>query len=500
MRSVCWKEGLLTRELRRVAAVPHLARVPTGGRHGRLWWSRQPDHATDAHGPRAVAAALASILDLRPDRQAVMNLNRRNFLKSTAVASLLGMQGLAAEPGRRPRIAAVTTIYHKYSHSQHIVDRFLEGYGWEGRHHRPEMDVVSLFVDQVGANDLSRDRAQRHQQLEIYPTIAEALTLGSDELAVDGVLLIGEHGDYPDNEKGQRLYPRYEFFQQIVDVYRNSGRTAPVFNDKHLSWNWEYAAEMADTAKSMGFGFMAGSSLPVTWRQPSIDLPLGAEVEEAVGVWGGGIDGGDIHVIEAMQSMVERRRGGETGIRAVEALRGERFWNALAAGSWDAGGWDPRLLEACLSRSNQLRSPRETYSHVLPSNDELRNMAGDAYAYRFEYVDGLRATVLQFQPAAGQTGVVGDCTFAARLKGGERLSVLFYLPYYTARNFFSPQVHHIETLFLTGKSPYPVERTLLTTGMTAAGIESLFQEQQRLETPHLEITYQPTRESTYWRT
>src|SRR5262249_42860651 len=144
---------------------------------------------------------------------------------------------------------------------------------------------------------------------------AEALTCGGSRLAVDAVLLIGEHGRYPSNEKGQKLYPRDEDFKQVVDVYPQSGKTGPVVNDKHLSWSWEHAKEMVDTARAMGFGLMAGSSLPVTWRQPSVDLPLGEEVEEAVGIWNGGIDAGDIHVIEALQSIVERRRGGETGVR-----------------------------------------------------------------------------------------------------------------------------------------------------------------------------------------
>jgi len=267
-----------------------------------------------------------------------------------------------------------------------------------------------------------------------------------------------------------------------------------VFNDKHLSWNWDYAKEMYDTARELDFGFMAGSSVPVTWRQPAIDLPLGTQVEEAMGIWNGGIDVGDIHVIEAMQSIVERRRGGETGVGAVEAFRGERFWKAMEAGSWEAGGWDPRLLEAALSRSNQLKSPRPTYSNVLPTTEDLRRLGPDSYAYRFEYADGLKASIIQFKG-----NVVGDCNVAARLKSGGIFSVQFYLPYYSMRNFFSPLVHHVESLFLTGKSPYPVERTLLTTGMTAAGIESLHQ-QQRLETPHLAIRYKPTRQSTFWRT
>jgi hypothetical protein len=49
----------------------------------------------------------------------------------------------------RPKIAAIATTYFKYSHGQHIVDRFLEGYGWNGTHHHPAMDLVSLYVEQI---------------------------------------------------------------------------------------------------------------------------------------------------------------------------------------------------------------------------------------------------------------------------------------------------------------------------------------------------------------
>ena len=129
--------------------------------------------------------------------------------------------------------------------------------------------------------------------------------------------------------------------QQIVDVFRADGWVAPVFNDKHLSWKFEWAKEMVDTAREMKFPFLAGSSLPVTWRMPSIDLPYGAEVEEVLGVAMGPIDIYDFHALEMIQCMAERRRGGETGVVAIHALRGESVWDALAAGSWQAGGWDP---------------------------------------------------------------------------------------------------------------------------------------------------------------
>ncbi len=395
----------------------------------------------------------------------------------------------------RPKIAAVVTEYRKYSHAQHIVDRFLYGYGWNGRHHRPPMDLVSLYTDQVPEGDASRARAKEIPSLRIYPTVAEALTRGGEKLAVDGVLLIGGHGTYPKNEKGQHLYPRYELFQKIVDVFRDSGKSVPVFNDKHLSWNWDWAKEMVQTARDMGFALMAGSSLPVARRIPPVEMPAGAEVEEAMSVALGGPDSYDFHALETLQTMVERRRGGETGVVAMQALKGDAVWAAMDSGSWEAGGWDPRLFEACLCRSQTLTSARPGFSHVLPSKEEVRRLRRNPVAYRFEYADGLKATIL-----IGD-GLVRDFNFAARLKSHrEPLSTLMFLPYYDLQNFFSPLVNHIETLFSTGKSPYPIERTLLTTGLTAAGVESLFQGQKRIATPHLRISYQPTHDSTYWRT
>ena len=174
------------------------------------------------------------------------------------------------------------------------------------------MDLVSLYVDQVRENDLSRDRAQRFPHMTIYPTIADALTLGSGDLAADGVVLVGEHGNYGTNDKGQHLYPRYEFFKQIAAVFRSTGKTAPVFNNKHLCWKWEWTREMYDISQEMDFPFMAGSALPVTWRTPAIDMPLEAKLEgEAVCVGYGGVDGYDFHALETLSCMVERRGAGE---------------------------------------------------------------------------------------------------------------------------------------------------------------------------------------------
>jgi len=386
------------------------------------------------------------------------------------------------------------TEYRRYSHAQHILDRYLIGYGWDNLHHRPPLDLVSLFVDQQPENDLSRARASEFPDMKIYPSIADALTLGGSDLAVDGVLLIGEHGTYPKNEKGQTLYPRYEFFKEIVDVFKQSGRSVPVFNDKHLSWNWDWAKEMVETSREMGFALMAGSSLPVTARMPPVEIPDGAEVEEAMCVGVGGPDGYDIHCLEAVQGMVERRKGGETGVVAIQAIRGEAFWEAMRAGAWDKGGWDPELFRACLCRSLRLMPAREGFNHHYPSMEQMQGLVDDPIAYRYEYADGLKATIMLVE------GIVQDITVAVRVKGQSKpVSTLMYLHPREVCNFFSPLTHHTETLFLTGKAPYPIERTLLTTGLTAAGVESLHVGQKRLETPHLNIRYQPAAESTYWK-
>jgi hypothetical protein len=279
-----------------------------------------------------------------------------------------------------------------------------------------------------------------------------------------------------------------------------SGRAVPVFNDKHLSWNWAWAKEMVETARALGFPFLAGSSLPVTRRIPAVDVPHGAEVSEVVCVGYGGLDSYDFHGLETLQCMAERRKGGETGVVAVRALRGAPVWKALAAGSWDNGGCDPELFEACLCRSFRLASPRSGYGNAYPELGQMPALARDPMLYRIEYADGLKATLLML------SGLVQDFTVALRIAGAARpLSTQMYLPGLspgqTLPDFFNPLSHHIETMFLTGKAPYPVERTLLTTGTLAMAIESLHKGQQRIETPDLRrVQYEAPRESTFWRT
>src|SRR5262245_3769908 len=411
-------------------------------------------------------------------------LSRRTFL-GTAAATALASTGRADDTPRK-KLAVITTEWRYHSHAWHMAERFLTGYPINGQWHRPPIDVVSAYVDQFPKNDLSRDR-EREFGFKIYPSIDEALRCGTDKLPVDAVPIIGEHSKYTLNDLGQTQYPRYEFFKQTVDVLAKDGRVVPVFNDKHLSWKWEWAKEMVDTAHKMKIPFLAGSSLPVTWRAPAIDMPFLAEVEEMLCVAMGRVDSFGFHALETIQCMAERRRGGETGVKSLHALRGDAVWNAM-----EAKAWDPRLFEACLCRSQTL-AQTETASHRYPTTEQMRKWVKEPVAYMFEYIDGAKATMLLMN------GLVGDFTFAARLKGDkELLTTLFYLPPNPNVVYSAALMSKAEEVFRTGKPPYPIERTLLTTGLVEAGVKSLAAG-KRLETPHLSIRYQVSRESQFAR-
>jgi hypothetical protein len=355
------------------------------------------------------------------------------------------------------------------------------------------MDVVSLYVDQRGEGDLFQERAARHPGMKICPTIEEALTLGTGKLAVDGVVVVAEHGVYPLSENGIMMRPHYEFFEQITKVFRASGRSVPYSNDKELSWNWDWSRNMVDVSNELKFPLQGGSSLAVTWRIPSVEFPLGVTTREALSVGYGGMGSYDFHGLETIQCMVERRKGGETGVEWLQTYRGDKFWKAHQDGVWSQA-----LVKAALSRSSTLRPGDPNFTDILPTTEQMKGMVPDPVAYQYQHRDGLLSTMILMN------GMVRDFTFAATIDGQPKpFSTQMYLPMPDGRttlaSFFSPLVYNAEQMFLTGKAQYPIERTLLTSGLLIAGIES-DKKGQRLQTPNLAaVTYQPNPQSTFWR-
>ena len=414
-------------------------------------------------------------------------ITRRTFMGTLGAATVQATRPVIAGPVVPKKIAIVTTIWTYLSHAQHMGDRFLVGYPRNGRWHRPSLEVVSLYVDQKPEGDLSSQRAREHG-FTIYPTIAEALRCGGEELAVDGVVIIGEHGSYPRNSKGQILYPRYEFFQEAVRVFEEDKRSVPIFNDKHLSYSWEKAQRMVHEAKRLRFPFLAGSSLPVTWRLPPVEVPYGAELEEALMVGVGSSDPMDYHALEAMQCMVERRNGGETGIKSVQMLQGDAVWKAA-----EQGRWASRLLEAALSRSDSLQGYSELDSRPqdLAHNGQLPKLVKNPSAYLIERNDGLQTTLLMLN------GALQDFTFATRIKGGDILSTQFFLPPTPNVTYSACLISKIEDMIVSGRAPYPVERTQITSAMLDRCLDSKVSGYAKILTPDLDITYQAPRESQF---
>jgi len=352
------------------------------------------------------------------------------------------------------------------------------------------MELAGLYVDQFPDGDLTRDRARRHR-VKVFPTVEEALTLGRSSLAIDGVVIIAEHGLYPRTEKGQTLYPRHEFFQRTVKVFESSGRSVPLFNDKHLSTDWKECLAMVEASKRLGFPFFAGSSLPVTWRIPAVEVPLGAPLVESVCVCYGGLDSYDIHGLETAQCMSERRAGGETGVKSVQAVRGVKVWEMVAERESTQ-----RLFSAALARSFTCRG-NDRYSCTVPDLDWLKRNHRNPLAYFYEHLDGFRTSVFLLN------GLVSDFSYAGLERGGRIHSCQMFLPmppaYSTLADFFNPLVKHIEQMILDGAAPYPVERTLLTSGMTLFAIESLYRGGIQLPTPELKVAYAAPTQSCFWR-
>ncbi len=374
------------------------------------------------------------------------------------------------------KVAAIVTEYRWYSHADVICGRLLGGNSANNRWRPPRTKLVSLYRAQVPSNDMGADMSARYG-FQLYGSIRNALTLGGNSLAVDAVVFIGEHGDYPTNDVGQKLYPRYELFSQILDIYEENKRGVPTLFDKHFSYDWIKAKELFDRSRKLGFPLIAGSSVPLTLRLPDIQPDLGTPMKEAVAVGYGPTDAYGFHLLEILQCMVERRKGGETGVREVEMIEGDQVWAWMEG----QGSWARPLVESAFSSG--------------PSSQKgtLRSQAKDPIVIRMDYNDGFKAAALLLSPSQV------DWTFAARLEGqAEPIHTLFWPHTDRPLPHFDGFVRCAEETFATGKELYPPDRTLLTTGVLSFAFESR-RRKAPVATPELDVTYQ-TPEDVYYQT
>ena len=216
----------------------------------------------------------------------------------------------------------------------------------------------------------------------------------------------------------------------------------------------------------------------MTWRRPPLQLPRGCPLTEAVQIGYGPLEAYGFHALEALQCMAERRQGGETGVRAVQLLQGEAMWKAQ-----EAGRWSQRLLEAALERL-----PTHAQSDYRASTAKEPT----AGLFLIEYRDGFKAAVAMLNGGM----VVGDSgafCFAGQIKGLDKpVATHFYLQQPDPYAQFGYLLRAIDAMIQTSHAVYPVERTLLTTGVLDGLMTSRAEKHRRIETPYLAIRYQPT--------
>jgi hypothetical protein len=190
--------------------------------------------------------------------------------------------------------------------------------------------------------------------------------------------------------------------------------------------------------------------------------------------------------------MSERRAGGEVGIKTTHALRGPAVWERL-----ERDDQTRKLFLAALSRS-ETRVPPAGYTFGPPTLEEARQHCKDPVGYFYEHSDGFRTAMFMMN------GYISEFTYAGlRRDSGKITSCIMYLPmpYHlaTTANFFNPLCHHIEQMIIHNRAPYPIERTLLTSGMTLFAVDSLFRGQKQIETPEMAVRYRAAKESNFWR-
>ena len=233
---------------------------------------------------------------------------------------------------------------------------------------------------------------------------------------------------------------------------------------------------MVEISRELRFPMLAGSSVPVAQRIPAIDAPMGVKQKHAVAISYSGLDIYGFHLLEALQCMTERRLGGETGVRAIQCLQNQACWDYLAKNAWAS-----TLFDQALSRSNTRKS------------GTARQLVKEPTAFIVDYVDGLQAAAFLM------TGLVEDFTVAIDLDGqAAPLTTLMNLQNHRPHHHFGTLVKNIELMFESGRAPYPVERTMLTSGMLDFGLESRFRGYIKLDTPQLAtVRYQPDRASHF---
>jgi hypothetical protein len=442
---------------------------------------------------------------------------RREMLGVTGMAGLAALAGPAVGAVRvtqqaKPRIAVLASYWGETrSHADWIVNKLIDGYWWDGAYKESRVEVASMYLHQHDTSQLAQ-KVAKAKGIPVYRTVAEALRLGGQNLAVDGVVIVAEHGSYPNDLKGHWLLPRWLLYSQTVRVFEQSQRSVPVFNDKHLSYNWDESKWMYDKSRELGFPLTGGSSIPVYYRKPEIEVPIDAPIKNSIVMAGTGDEGAIFHAIDVLQCFVERRRGGESGVKSIQSIRGPEL------GKWvDSNPWVDKLMAAITANipapaaaaggrggnagqpaavpggrgGNAGQQPGAAQGGRGGNAAQPPGRSGNACI--IEYNDGTKAAVLPGR---------GGWSWAGEIEGKSEPTVVSMLGWpgpfdqYHASN---AQPHWITEMMVTKKEPFNAERLLLSSGITNWYMESNWENGKYspvgrvIQTPFLNIKYKTTR-------
>lgn len=427
-----------------------------------------------------IATGAAESFPITEIMEANPHFTRRQMLGITGIAGLTALTGLSntafgKTAQARPRIAVLASYWaYTRSHADWIVNKLIDGYWWDGAYTPSRVDVVSIYMHQHDESLLGQ-KVAKAKGIPVYKTVAEALTLGGKELAVDGVVIVAEHGEYATDLRGHWLLPRWWIYQQVVRVFEQSKRSVPVFNDKHLSYNWDEAKWMFDKSRELNFPLTGGSSIPVYYRKPEIEIDIDTPIKNSIVIGGAGDEGGIFHAIDVLQCFVERRKGGESGVKSIQSIRGPEAWKWVEQNPW-AG----KLLDAVAKRFE--------FKPGFFQESPQTNICV------IDYNDGTKAAVI------GGRGV--GWTYAGEIAGKNEPTIISMLGWagpYDQYHASNAQPHWITEMMVTKKEPFNAERLLLSTGITNHYMESNWEGSKysavgrRLETPALNIKYRSTR-------
>jgi hypothetical protein len=389
-------------------------------------------------------------------------------------------------PGRqKKRVSVIITEYWEISHADVIVSKMLEGFTLDGRTYTSSLDIVSMYVDHFPANDLSRELCARHH-INLHTSIRNALLNGKTAFDLDGIILIGEHGDYPINQYGQILFPRRRFFAECLQVMLEFDRIVPIYSDKAFAVVKKDILWLYRQIKKYHLPFYSSSLLPLARQYPDFAAPpAGSPICKILGFecYGGyyavhpavdysqyrifehGVDYANYHRMEMIQSIVEQRACGETGVDCVRAYEGAEALEKLFSRQWQALG------ESLAGFIN------------LPDLATVAEHLTRPIFFEVDYMDGLALGLL----CTDQEITENVCAHQTG-EGAAPHCTQFILQSRKPYVDFGRLALQIERFIHTSKPPFPVERSLITAGTSDALMRAL-KLKKEIKTPYLHVTY-----------